>query len=77
MPTPGRTDQLRCHLCGLGILLVGDPLQPQVREVAEDDFTDPLQLLASSIRFSDPVDAERSFSSRQRLSGRPAGPDGA
>jgi len=26
VPTPGRTDQLRRYLCGLGIPLVGDPL---------------------------------------------------
>lgn len=69
-PTTGRTHQLRRHLSDLGIPILGDPLYPVAREVAADDFRDPLQLLAASLEFVDPVDgAARSFTTRRRLSG--------
>lgn len=72
VPTTGRTHQLRRHLSGLGIPLVGDPLYPVVRRAEDDDFGDPLQLLAASLAFTDPVDGtERHFASRRRLSGWP------
>ena len=67
-PTTGRTHQLRMHMLGLGIPIAGDPLYPDVLDVAVDDFTTPLQLLASGVRFIDPVDGgQRRFASVRRL----------
>ena len=67
-PRTGQTHQLRLHLLGLGIPIVGDPLYPVVRDVPVDDFGTPLQLLAAEIRFADPVDgADRRFASVRRL----------
>ena len=61
-PRTGKTHQLRLHLLGLGIPIAGDPLYPTVLDTAVDDFSTPLQLLASELRFTDPVDgAERRF----------------
>lgn len=58
-PHTGRTHQLRLHMLELGVPIVGDPLYPRDRGVAIDDFTTPLQLLASGIAFTDPVSGER------------------
>ena len=68
IPRTGRTHQLRLHLCGLGIPIVGDPLYPVIRETEVDDFSTPLQLLASELAFVDPVDGtDRSFVSAREL----------
>jgi tRNA pseudouridine32 synthase/23S rRNA pseudouridine746 synthase len=53
-PRTGRTHQLRVHMTSLGLPIYGDPLYPNVIDVAADDFSTPLQLLAQRIEFDDP-----------------------
>jgi tRNA pseudouridine32 synthase/23S rRNA pseudouridine746 synthase len=69
LPATGRTHQLRLHMHGLGIPILGDPVYPVVLdEPAPNDFSDPLQLLASLLGFTDPVTGEpRRFTSRRIL----------
>ncbi|WP_333473435.1 pseudouridine synthase [Lolliginicoccus lacisalsi] len=67
-PETGRTHQLRVHLSMLGAPIVGDDLYPTIRERADDDFTNPLQLLAAEIAFTDPFTGRpRSFRSTRAL----------
>lgn len=67
-PRTGRTHQLRVHMSALGIPIANDPLYPDVLEVAADDFTRPLQLLAQTLEFDDPLTGRRrSFVSRRAL----------
>jgi tRNA pseudouridine32 synthase/23S rRNA pseudouridine746 synthase len=67
-PHTGRTHQLRVHMAGLGLPIIGDPLYPSVIDIAPDDFSTPLQLLAQSLEFEDPVSGRhREFVSRRSL----------
>ena len=71
-PRTGRTHQLRCQLHGLGIAIVGDALYPREIDLAPDDFTRPLQLLAAVLEFDDPVDGtHRRFETRRTLAAWP------
>jgi tRNA pseudouridine32 synthase/23S rRNA pseudouridine746 synthase len=68
-PATGRTHQLRIHLSGLGVPILGDDFYPVLREKPLDDFTQPLQLLAKVLDFDDPLTGEhRRFTSGLRLS---------
>ncbi|MEU6235385.1 pseudouridine synthase [Kitasatospora sp. NPDC047058] len=73
LPHSGRTHQLRLHMSGLGLPILGDPVYPVLLpEPAPDDFRRPLQLLASVVEFTDPLTGEpRRFESRRTLAAWP------
>ncbi|ACB36560.1 pseudouridine synthase [Leptothrix cholodnii SP-6] len=71
-PRTGQKHQLRAHMAALGLPIRGDRiypvLQPDLAEGAQPDYSRPLQLLARSIAFTDPVSgAPRRFESRRVL----------
>ena len=67
-PHTGKTHQLRVHMNALGLPIVGDDFYPCIQARRYDDFSQPLQLVARVLRFTDPVmGQEREFVSRQPL----------
>ncbi|WP_132145245.1 pseudouridine synthase [Luteibacter rhizovicinus] len=67
-PVTGRKHQLRVHMMGLGAPLIGDALYPDPMTEDPTDFSNPLRLLASELRFVDPLDGrERVFRSDRIL----------
>lgn len=65
----GRKHQIRVHFDALGMPLLNDRFYPRVRNDEPDDFARPLQLLARSLAFTDPVTGEpRRFRSERQLS---------
>ncbi|WP_244971457.1 pseudouridine synthase [Paramicrobacterium chengjingii] len=68
IPRTGKTHQIRLHMNDLGLPIVNDPFYPDVVDVSIDDFSAPLQLLAKTLRFIDPVDGTtREFQSARTL----------
>ena len=69
-PRTGKTHQLRVHMNSLGLPIVGDDFYPRIQTRPYDDFSQPLQLVARVLRFTDPITGEkREFVSRVPLGG--------
>jgi tRNA pseudouridine32 synthase/23S rRNA pseudouridine746 synthase len=67
-PVTGKKHQLRVHMAALGAPIRNDDLYPEMIGRAADDFGRPLQLLAKSIAFVDPLTgAARHFTSTFEL----------
>lgn len=67
-PRTGKTHQLRLHMSSLGLPIIGDNFYPEFYDVAAEDYSNPLQLLARSIEFTDPYTGHsRRFESARRL----------
>ena len=67
-PVTGKRHQLRVHMAALGLPIVGDGLYPTLTPEGQLDYERPLQLLARSIEFTDPITGRlRHFESERRL----------
>ena len=67
-PVTGKKHQLRVHMNALGLPIANDRMYPPVADTPGDDFKSPLQLLAKSIAFTDPVTGQqRQFQTRLNL----------
>jgi tRNA pseudouridine32 synthase/23S rRNA pseudouridine746 synthase len=74
-PHTGRKHQLRLHMASLGVPILNDAFYPVALPCKGDDFSSPLQLLARSIAFEDPLTGEaRSFASLRELAWPEGGP---
>jgi tRNA pseudouridine32 synthase/23S rRNA pseudouridine746 synthase len=58
-PRTGRKHQLRVHMAALGAPILNDAFYPVALPIREDDFLNPLKLLARAIAFDDPLSGER------------------
>lgn len=67
-PVTGKKHQLRLHMCCIGSSILNDPFYPDFKKDAEDDYENPLQLLARKLAFTDPLTGkEMSFESKLKL----------
>lgn len=60
-PSTGKKHQLRVHLASLGAPIINDAFYPIALPCKGDDFSSPLQLLAKSIAFIDPISGEQRY----------------
>jgi tRNA pseudouridine32 synthase/23S rRNA pseudouridine746 synthase len=67
-PQTGKTHQLRLHMSGLGFGILNDRYYPELQDEREDNFETPLQLVARSLRFRDPLSGTtQEFESERQL----------
>ena len=65
---PEALHQLTAHMNALGLPILNDRMYPPVAQTPDDDYSLPLQLLAKSIAFTDPVTGQaRHFQSQLTL----------
>jgi tRNA pseudouridine32 synthase / 23S rRNA pseudouridine746 synthase len=68
-PVTGKKHQLRVHMNALGLPILNDRMYPPVEDTPADNYAQPLQLLAKSIAFDDPITKQgRTFYSNLSLS---------
>lgn len=67
LPHTGKTHQLRVHMASQGIGILNDSFYPELLPQAPDDYSRPLQLLARSVQFTDPL-TRQPVEYRSRLS---------
>lgn len=58
-PRTGKTHQLRVHMNSLGLPILGDDFYPNIVQRSYDDFSQPLELVARTLEFTDPVSGDR------------------
>ncbi len=67
-PVTGKRHQLRVHMNALGIPIQGDGIYPVLTPEGQMDYDNPLQLLAKTIEWVDPITREvRRFESLRSL----------
>ncbi|OIP99838.1 MAG: pseudouridine synthase [Zetaproteobacteria bacterium CG2_30_46_52] len=68
-PITGKTHQLRLHMGLIGVQILHDSFYPQIQPKTDlPDYSKPLQLLAKSLSFTDPISREkRAFTSHLGL----------
>jgi len=67
-PLTGQRHQLRVHMLGLGLPILNDGLYPVLTPKGQLDHAHPLQLLAKSLAFTDPVSGQpQHFVSQRQL----------
>lgn len=67
-PVTGQRHQLRVHMAALGLPIMGDGIYPTLTPEGQVDYANPLQLLAKTIAFTDPISGqEMHFESQLRL----------
>ena len=68
-PRTGKKHQLRVHMASIGYPIVNDSLYPEILTLDPGDFSRPLQLVARTLEFTDPITGEAlSFASSYSLS---------
>lgn len=66
-PFTGKTHQLRVHMLGLGVPLLYDKYYPELLPKTALEFSQPLQLLAKTLSFIDPISGKPQHFSSERL----------
>ena len=70
-PVTGKRHQLRVQMAALGIPILNDRIYPEHLAETDEVYSKPLQLLAESIGFMDPITGQmREFSSQRKLIAR-------